>query len=143
MNDALRVGGVQRIGNLDRQIEQDLGVAAAAPQSRCFNVMPVQKLHRDERLALVSFADFVYGANVGMVQGRGCARLSCESVPALAGLVRHPRAGTSKRQSGEFGVLSLVDHTHPATAEFLDDAVVRDGLANHFEENSNPRRTQS
>jgi len=31
-------------------------------------------------------------------------------------------------------VLRLVDHTHPATAEFLDNAVVRDGLANHSED---------
>jgi hypothetical protein len=29
------------------------------------------------------------------------------------------------------GVFSFVDHTHPAAAEFLDDAVVRDGLADH------------
>jgi hypothetical protein len=28
----------------------------------------------------------------------------------------------------EPGVLGLVDNTHPATAELLDDAVVRDGL---------------
>ena len=31
-------------------------------------------------------------------------------------------------------VLCLVDHTHPATAELLDDAVVRDGLADHWRE---------
>jgi hypothetical protein len=29
------------------------------------------------------------------------------------------------------GVLSLVDHTHPETAELLDDAIVRDGLVDH------------
>ena len=28
-------------------------------------------------------------------------------------------------------VLGLVDDTHPAAAELLDDAVVRDGLADH------------
>jgi hypothetical protein len=28
-------------------------------------------------------------------------------------------------------ILSLVDHTHAATTEFLDDLVVRDGLADH------------
>ena len=28
-------------------------------------------------------------------------------------------------------VLGLVDDTHPATAEFLNDAVVRNGLADH------------
>jgi hypothetical protein len=29
-------------------------------------------------------------------------------------------------------VLGLVDHTHPTTAQFLDDAVVRDGVADHW-----------
>ncbi|MGA8622830.1 MAG: hypothetical protein WB660_30440 [Candidatus Sulfotelmatobacter sp.] len=28
-------------------------------------------------------------------------------------------------------VLSLVDNTHPAAAQLLDDAVVRDGLPDH------------
>jgi len=28
-------------------------------------------------------------------------------------------------------VLGLIDHTHPTTPELLDDAVVRDGLADH------------
>jgi hypothetical protein len=27
-----------------------------------------------------------------------------------------------------------VDHAHPATTEFLDDAIVRDGLAEHLQE---------
>ena len=31
-------------------------------------------------------------------------------------------------------VLSLVDDTHPAAAQLLNDAVVRDGLADHWRE---------
>jgi hypothetical protein len=31
----------------------------------------------------------------------------------------------------ELDVLSLVDHTHSDASDFLDDAVVRDGLADH------------
>jgi hypothetical protein len=31
-------------------------------------------------------------------------------------------------------ILGLVHHTHPVTAEFLDDAIVRDGLADHWRE---------
>jgi hypothetical protein len=31
------------------------------------------------------------------------------------------------------GVLGLVDHTHPAAAQLLDDAVMRDGLADDGE----------
>src|SRR6266498_2134010 len=29
-------------------------------------------------------------------------------------------------------VLSLIDHAHPAATEFLDNAVMRDGLVNHY-----------
>jgi hypothetical protein len=29
------------------------------------------------------------------------------------------------------GVFGFVNHTHPATAEFLNNTIVRDGLANH------------
>jgi hypothetical protein len=29
------------------------------------------------------------------------------------------------------GVLGLIHDTHPAAAEFLNDAIVRDGLADH------------
>jgi hypothetical protein len=28
-------------------------------------------------------------------------------------------------------ILSLIDNSHPATAEFFDDAIVRNGLADH------------
>ena len=31
----------------------------------------------------------------------------------------------------ELEILGPVDHTHPATAQLLDDAVVRDGLTDH------------
>ena len=41
------------------------------------------------------------------------------------------RKELQRDEATEFRVLGLVDHTHPTTAEFLDDAVVRDGLANH------------
>ena len=36
------------------------------------------------------------------------------------------------------GVLGLVDHTHAPAAELLDNAVVRDGLADQFEGDSAP-----
>jgi hypothetical protein len=36
-------------------------------------------------------------------------------------------------------VLSLVDDTHPSATEVLDDAVVRDGLADHSAQGCNVR----
>ena len=35
-------------------------------------------------------------------------------------------------KASEFNVLGLIDDTHPATAQFLDDAVVRDDLADEL-----------
>jgi hypothetical protein len=32
-------------------------------------------------------------------------------------------------------VFGLIDHAHPATTEFFEDAVVRNGLANHWRKN--------
>ncbi len=91
----------------------------------------VQKLHGDERLAVL-LADLVDGADVGMVQrGRGL-RLALETGQACGSWAtssgRNFRA--TKRSSSR--VLGLVDDTHPAAAELLDDAVVRDGLADHL-----------
>ena len=37
-------------------------------------------------------------------------------------------------KAAETCVLGLIHHTHPAATELLDDAVVRDGLADHWRE---------
>jgi hypothetical protein len=41
------------------------------------------------------------------------------------------RQELQRNEATEVGVLSLVDHTHPAAADSLKDAVVGDGLTNH------------
>jgi hypothetical protein len=35
-------------------------------------------------------------------------------------------------ETPELNILCFVNHTHPTTAELLNDAVVRDGLADHL-----------
>ena len=94
--------------------------------------LPVQELHGDERLALL-LADVVNGADVGMVQRGSRLSFAPESLQSLADLCatssgRNFRA-TKRSQARVFG---LVDHTHPAAAQLLDNAVVRDGLADHW-----------
>ena len=42
------------------------------------------------------------------------------------------RQKLQRDKTTELGVLGLVDQTHPAVPELLDDAVVRDGLANEL-----------
>jgi hypothetical protein len=70
-------------------------------------------------------------ADVGMVQGRsslGFALKAAECLRIFGYLVGQELEGD---ESVEFDILSFVDNTHPTTAQFLDDAVVRNGLTDH------------
>ena len=66
-----------------------------------------------------------------MVQGRCRAGFAPEPFQRVR--VGHHFLGKKLEgnKASEFGVLSLVHHTHPATTQLLEDPVVRDGLANH------------
>ena len=66
-----------------------------------------------------------------MVQGGSSSRLTSEPFQSLQVLGYVLWQEFQRDEAPKLGVLSLVDHTHPASAEFLDDAVVRDGLPDH------------
>ncbi len=71
-----------------------------------------------------------------MVEGAGGARFPPEALQGL--LVFSQLFGEELQGDGpaQLGVLGLVDHTHAAPAEFLQDAVVGDGLADHRQDPS-------
>ena len=86
----------------------------------------IQKFHRDERL-LVLLANVVNRADVRVVEcGRGLsfALKAGECLRVTANFIRQELEGDEAVQPR---VLSLIDHAHPATAELLDDEVMRDG----------------
>jgi hypothetical protein len=91
----------------------------------------VQKLHSNERLLTV-LADFVDGANIGMIESRRRSRLPAKAFERL----RVSRQFVGQKLEGDepakLGVLSLIDHTHAATTKLLDDAIVRNGLVNQW-----------
>ena len=91
----------------------------------------VQKLHGDEGLAVL-LADVVNGADVGMIQrGRGLRfALKAGQRLRIAGNVFGQELQGDEAVQPR--VLGLVNHAHPAAAQLLDDAVVRDGLADHL-----------
>ena len=131
VDDSRRVRGIQRVGNLDPQRQNGLGLHRP-PADAVLQRHPVEILHHQEGLLAV-LADLVNGADVGMVQTQRRRAPRGGSAPGLAG----PCATSSgqelqSHEAAEFGVLGLVDHTHAAPAELLDDAVVRDGLADHL-----------
>jgi hypothetical protein len=79
----------------------------------------------------IGLADLVDHADIGVIEG------SCRfpfTQKALLVLLALEKVRGKKLQSDgavEIGVLGPVNHTHAARAEFLEDAVVRDGLADH------------
>src|SRR5256886_9500542 len=74
---------------------------------------------------------FVDGANIGMIESRRRARLPAKAFQGL----RISRKMIGKEFEGhetpQLGILSLINHTHPAATELLQNAVVRDGLTDH------------
>ena len=129
MDDAFGVGGIEAVGNFDGEREQGFVVQRLAAD-QMLEGHAIEKLHGDEGLVAV-LADFVDGADVGMVQGGGGAGFAAKALEGLRDRATDRRAEISGRRSGRVGVLGLVDHAHAAAAEFFDDAVVRDGLADH------------
>ena len=89
-----------------------------------------QKLHRDKRLVLV-LPDFVDGADVGMIQGRRRAGFAPEAFQGLRVVREFVGKKFQGNETPELGVFSFVNHAHPATAQLVHDAIVRDGLSDH------------
>ncbi len=106
---------------------------------------PVQKLHGDERFAVL-VVNFVDGADVRMIQGRGSLGFALEAAECLRVFGYVVRQELKGDEATEFDILGLVDHTHPAATELLDDAVVRDRLPhklggrNHWRDVRSDRR---
>jgi hypothetical protein len=84
-----------------------------------------------ERMAVL-LPDLIDGADIGVVEGRSSLSFSLETSQCLGvsgDLVRQELQGNKTIERSVFG---LVDHTLPAATELLDNAVVRDGLAQQW-----------
>jgi len=93
----------------------------------------VQKLHRNESLAIL-LPDVVNRANIRMVQGGSSLRLALESRQRLSISGNFCGQELQSDETMEPGVFGFIDHTHPTAAELLQNAIVRDGLAEHRRE---------
>ena len=66
-------------------------------------------------------------ADIGMVQGGGGLGFALEAAQSLR-IAGNFGQKLQRNETVQPSVLGLVHNTHPAAAELLDDAVVRDGL---------------
>ena len=95
--------------------------------------LPLQQFHGDERVPPV-LVNIVDRADVGMVEGGGGLGLTLEALQRLMVLGHFFRQEFERNEAVELGVLGLVDDTHSAAPELLQDAVVGDGGAGHLAE---------
>ena len=129
MDDALGVRCIQSIGNFNRHREERFQLHWTIPD-QVLQRSAIQEFHRDERLPFV-LTDLVNGANIRMIQRRGGLRFALEALQGWTILDQIFGKKFQSYKSVEFEVLSFVNHAHPTTTQLLDDAVMRDGLADH------------
>ena len=129
VNDALGMRRFEPFGDLDAQFEQQIERKRLAVDA-VLERFAFEALHREERLAFV-LADFVDGANVGVIEGRSGARFALESLQRLVVLRQFLGQEFQRDEAAELDVFRLVHHTHPAAAEFFNDLIVRDRFADH------------
>ena len=129
MDDAFGMRRVERIGNFDRERQQRVQLHRT-PGDHVLQGHAIEILHGDKRLAVL-LANVVNGADVGMVQRRSRLRLALKAAERL-GILGHfigqELEGDKAMQPGVFG---FVNHTHPAAAQLVDNAVMRNGLPDH------------
>src|SRR5215470_6842210 len=70
---------------------------------------------------------------MGMVQSGSGARFALKAFQSLAVLGKMFREELQGDEPAELDVLGLIDHTHPAATQLLEDTVMRNSLANHAE----------
>jgi len=122
VDDARGMGGIQRVGDLDAQRDDRVrlhGLAGDVVLQR----RPFQEFHRNESPAL-KLANVVESADVGMVQRRGGPGFAPET-GQRGGVLRYIwREELERDKAAEAHVFGFVHHSHAATAQLLDDAVV-------------------
>ena len=126
MNNALGVGGVERIGDFDAQGENRFQFHGAGAD-QVLERDAVKKFH-DQKGAAVFLADVVDRADVGMVERRGGLGLAAEALERLTVLRQIFRQELQRDEAAEARVFGFVNHAHAAAAELLDDPIVGDGL---------------
>src|ERR1700751_2518102 len=129
MNDTFGVGGIKGVGDLDGEREDQVRVHRTIPDA-VLQRHAIEEFHHDERLTVL-LTDVVDSTDIRMVQRRGslCLPLKPGERLMIAGDIL--RQELERHKAMKACVLRFVNHTHSASAELLDDAIVGDGLVDH------------
>src|SRR5438445_176732 len=127
VHDALSMGCLQSSADLHSDFQQFIDIHGPGGDS-LIERLSFQQFHDNEG-PTVTLIHLMNRADVRVVQRR---RGTCFSLKSLQYLGIFSQFFTKELQghmATELQVLSLVDHTHSSLTKLLDDAVVRDGLA--------------
>ena len=127
VDNSFGVGGIECVGNLDGHTEQNVRLRRLS----CNPMLQrhaLEKLHGDKGRAVLVI-NFVNGTDVGMIEGRSSLSFSFETVQSLRVFGDVIGQELQGDKAAQLEVFSFVDHAHPATAKFLEDAVVGNRLA--------------
>ena len=129
VNYVFRMRRVQPVANLDGEvqnlIDSENGSSDLLPKR-----VALQQFHSDKRLALVRL-DFIYDADVGMIQGRSGPSLALESFQSLR--IRGEKTGQELQgdMAAQFRVLGFIHFAHPAAANPTKNTITANSLQIH------------
>jgi hypothetical protein len=126
VHDPFRVRRVQRVRNLDSQLQQRFHFQRT-PGDPVLQRHPFQKFHRNERMPVV-LADFVDCANIGVIQRGRRPRLAAKAFQRRRILRHVHRKKFQRDEASQLGIFGFIDHAHPAAAQLFRNAVMRDDL---------------
>ena len=120
------MGGIQRIGDLDAQIEHSFDLQRLA-SDLVPKRLPLQQFHSDEG-SPISLVDFVDSADVRVVQGGGSFGFPLESAESLCVVGKFIGKELQSYVATQLEVFGFVHDTHAPTADLAEDAVMGDCL---------------
>jgi hypothetical protein len=127
VNDAFGMGRIESVGDVDAKIKETF-CFQRTPENELLQRLAFQVLHHDKGPPFV-IADFVNGANVGMVESRrrpGFASKTLQRLIILGDVVGQKFQGD---HAAKLSILSLVHDTHPTHSKFSQNSIMRDGFA--------------
>ncbi len=130
MNDAFRVSGVERVGELDAEIDGVVDRQRLAGD-RVAEQIAVEQLHDDELLSVV-VGDFIDGADIRVAEAGRDARLVLKTKNSRVVRRALRRQQLDRHCASQRQIFSLVDDPDRTLAQFLENAVVGNGGANHL-----------
>ena len=124
MNNSLAMGGVERVCNLNRDVEK-LVVRKRPRYQALGQRFAFEHFHSYERLAIM-LADLVNGADIFVIDGRSRAGLVAKALQGCSIRSQIARKKLQRNPPPQRKVLGLVNHAHAATADLPNNFVVRD-----------------